>query len=142
MQVKIERKELASGYTMGALYINGAYFCDTLEDTDRFLTDAMSADDVMRKKVPGQTAIPIGRYRVRMSYSPRFKRDMPEILRVPGFSGVRIHAGNNARDTEGCILLGKKRAGGYIVDSRKTCNAFEDMLNDAGDVCDLEVCYG
>lgn len=141
LKAKIVRNEFADGYTMGRLYLNGKYFCDTLEDCDRSLYDKQTVTEIMRIKVQGQTAIPIGVYNVRVSYSQRFKRDVPLIEGVKGFSGVRIHAGNNARDTEGCVLLGRRRSGGYIGDSRNACNAFERELAQAGDVCELEICY-
>ena len=88
--------------TFGKLFIDGRYFGETLEDTDRELEDG-------GEKVYGQTAIPRGRYSVVVSMSRRFQREMPEVLDVPGFSGVRIHGGNTEADTLGCPLLGQVR---------------------------------
>lgn len=91
---RIARKET---YTIGHLYLNGEYFCDTLEDKDRGLdNDKMSIAEIKAIKVPRETAIPTGKYEVSITYSPRFKRMMPLLSGVKGFSGVRIHTGNYA----------------------------------------------
>jgi|SRR5581483_882502 len=97
MELLLKRDDLTPERTIGRLFIDGAYECFTLEDVVR-------PDGV---KVPGKTAIPAGRYRVVITMSPRFKRPLPLLLGVPHFEGVRIHAGNYATDTEGCILVGK-----------------------------------
>lgn len=88
--------------TFGKWFVDGVYLAETLEDTDRHL----EAGGV---KVPGKTAIPRGRYRMRLSISARFRKVMPEIYPVPGFSGVRAHGGNTEANTEGCPLLGAVR---------------------------------
>lgn len=111
--------------TEGLLYMSGLLFCDTLEDKWRDLTK--------EKKVPGETCIPAGRYRVIMDYSNRFKRVMPHILDVPNFKGVRIHAGNTRADTEGCILLGSYRQEGIIIESKVTTDRFNTLITDALD---------
>ena len=103
-KVEIKRTFKGAEYTIGKLYIDGAYFCDTLEDTVR-----------TGEKIAGKTAIPAGTYKVKMTWSPRFKRYLPEILNVPNFSGVRIHAGNSALDTEGCVLLGLNKVKARVV---------------------------
>lgn len=87
---------------LGKLFVDGKLLGQTLEDMDRHL-------EAGGEKVYGETAIPRGRYRVQLSYSQRFKRIMPEVLDVPGFTGIRIHGGNDAEDTHGCILLGAVR---------------------------------
>ena len=97
-------------YTIGKLSIDGHYFCDTLEDTVR----------PAGVKIPGRTAIPAGKYQIEITESIRFNRLMPIIKDVPGFSGVRIHSGNTAEDTEGCILVGFNRVKGKVLDSRDT----------------------
>lgn len=82
-------------------------------------------EPMMRKeKIKGRTAIPAGTYRVRLTYSPRFKKILPLVENVPNFSGVRIHTGNTSKDTEGCILVGRRieRNKDWIADSRKTFN--------------------
>ena len=88
------------------------YFCDTLEPTWRNLSGGKV------RKVPGKTAIPEGVYPVLVSWSPRFKRWLPLVQGVPGFEGIRIHSGNYPDDTQGCILVGKNRVAGMVVDSR------------------------
>lgn len=118
MQIELHRKYRKNGYTIGLLYINGQFVCNTLEDTDRGLTSAMSVNDIAAVKVKGKTAIPTGSYPVIMSYSPRFKKQMPLICGVKGFEGIRIHSGNSAEDTEGCILCGKNTEVGRITSSK------------------------
>lgn len=118
MKIEIHRKYRKNGYTIGLLYVNGAFICNTLEDTDRGLTSSMTADEIVQIKIKGKTAIPTGSYPVIMSYSPRFKKQMPLICGVKGFEGIRIHSGNSAEDTEGCILCGMNTEVGRITDSR------------------------
>ena len=118
MKIEIHRKYRKNGYTIGLLYVNGAFICNTLEDTDRGFTSAMSAKEIAAVKVKGKTAIPTGTYSVIMSYSPRFKKQMPLICGVKGFEGIRIHSGNSAEDTEGCILCGMNTEVGRITNSR------------------------
>ncbi len=91
----LKRFALVNGGTCGNLFLpDGKWLAFTLEDHERI------------RKVHGQTCIPVGKYELRMSMSPRFGKILPEVLEVPGFSGVRIHAGNTIDDTEGCILVG------------------------------------
>ena len=118
MILDLHRKYRKPGYTIGLLYVNGAYVCNTLEDTDRGLTDKMSSQEIAAIKVKGKTAIPTGRYKILMTYSPRFKKDMPLLCAVKGFEGIRIHSGNTASDTEGCILCGRNTEVGKVTDSR------------------------
>jgi len=108
MNITVKRIALRPTYTIGKLYINGKYYCDTLEDTVRDLNQNGKFDNG-EQKVYGQTAIPYGTYRVLWTYSPKFKKYMPEIKDVPEFSGVRIHSGNTATDTLGCILVGQNK---------------------------------
>lgn len=114
MILVLKRNFKGPDYTIGKLYIDGHYFCDTLEDTVR----------PSGTKIAGRTAIPAGEYEVVKSYSPRFKKILPEILDVPGFTGVRIHAGNTAKDTDGCILLGLNKTKGAVLDSQTTMAFF------------------
>lgn len=107
-------------YCIGKLYIDGVYFCDTIEDTDRGLDDSMSVKEVLGRKIKGQTAIPTGTYTVEITYSPKYKRMMPLLLNVKGYSGIRIHSGNTSKDTEGCLLVGKNTKVGMVTDSRNT----------------------
>lgn len=106
-------------YTLGTLNVNGELFCYTLEDEVR-----------EGPKVPGKTAIPYGTYKVIVDYSLRFKRLMPLLIDVPNFTGIRIHPGNTAEDTEGCILVGQDRREeeGTLVGSRSAFNELFGML--------------
>ncbi len=105
----IELKRIFKGknYTIGKLYVNGKYFCDTLEDA------------VRETKIAGITAIPAGRYQIENSMSPRFKRRLPMLYNVPDFTGIRIHRGNTHEDTEGCILVGENKKKGMVINSTK-----------------------
>ena len=139
MKVVVERKWPKSEYTIGRVYINGTQFCNSMEDTDRGLDQNMSVLRIKANKIFGKTAIPTGHYVVKMTYSPKYGRIMPEILNVKGYEGVRIHSGNTAEDTLGCILLGKNTKPGWISESRDTCRKFEELLIAAGGTCELEI---
>ena len=139
MQITLYRKYPKPGYTIGQLFIDGQYFCDTCEDTDRGLDQNMDAPEILKRKIQNETAIPTGEYVVRFTYSPRFKRLKPQIENVKGFSGVRIHAGNSAKDTEGCVLLGKNTIKGGVTNSRAWVTKFETALKVAGGVANLTI---
>jgi len=118
MLIEVKRFEFKDTHTVGKLYINGSYECFTLEDAVRNGT-----------KVIGKTAIPIGTYKLIIDASTRFKQDMPHILDVPDFTGVRIHSGNTSADTDGCILLGSTWAGkDFIGNSKIAYKKFFDKL--------------
>lgn len=131
MNITLNRIAKKSKYTIGKLYIDGEYFCDTIEDTDRGLTQTMTDAQVKSKKVYGQTAIPTGTYRVIISYSNKFKRQMPLLLNVPGFLGIRIHSGNTEKDTEGCLIVGKNKVVGKVIESKDTYNKLFSILCEA-----------
>lgn len=131
MNITLNRIAKKSKYTIGKLYIDGEYFCDTIEDTDRGLTQTMTDTQIKSKKVHGQTAIPTGTYRVIISYSNKFKRQMPLLLNVPGFLGIRIHSGNTEKDTEGCLIVGKNKVVGKVIESKDTYNKLFSILCEA-----------
>lgn len=130
IKLTLKRFAFKDKYTIGRLYINGLYFSDTLEDKDRGLYDWLSEGYIKEIKVKHQTAIPYGIYKVLWSYSPKYKRMMPEVLNVKGFSGIRIHSGNTADDSSGCILLGFNKEVGKVLDSRKTCKKFYEIIEE------------
>jgi hypothetical protein len=139
MEVIIDRAWKRGNYTVGKVIIGGKRFSESMEDKDRGLTQDMSEKEIKDVKVYGETAIPTGVYTVKMTYSQKYKRNMPEVLDVPGFSGIRIHSGNTAKDSLGCILLGRNTKVGMITESRKTCKEFERMLEAAGGECKLTI---
>ena len=139
MEAKLERAWRRETYTVGRVFVDGERFSESMEDKDRGLTQDMSDEEIKDANVYGETAIPTGVYTVKMTYSPKYKRNMPEVLDVPGFSGIRIHSGNTAKDSLGCILLGRNTKVGMITNSRATCKEFERLLIAAGGECKLTI---
>lgn len=134
MKIKLIRKYRKETYTIGKLYVDGVYFCDTIEDRDRGLNNDMGLAEIMAKKRYGETAIPYGTYDVEITFSPKYKRMMPEIKGVKGFSGIRIHSGNTSKDTLGCLIVGKNTQVGMVTESRKTYNALFALMKDKKDI--------
>ena len=137
MEILIDRKYKKEGYTIGRLYINGELFCNTLEDRDRGLTTNMTLEEINSRKVYGETAIPRGTYRVDMdTISPKYSKikwykdlcggKMPRVLYVPGFDGILFHPGVTAKDSLGCILVGKNTLKGKLTSSKDT---FKELYN-------------
>lgn len=131
MELTLTRFEFDSVSTVGRLMMGSTQLCFILEDKDRGLKQTMDAEAIRRIKVEGKTAIPYGRYEINCTMSPRFKRVLPQLLAVKGYSGVRIHPGNFNEDTEGCLLpglsyrsLGMK---GYMVENSRT--AFSSLYD-------------
>lgn len=133
MELLLKRIAKKDSYTIGKLYIDGVYTCDTLEDKDRGLKDSMSIEDIKKAKVYGETAIPIGTYTVSYTYSNRFKKMMPAVNNVKGYEGIRIHSGNTAKDSLGCILLGQNKEVGKVLNSRVTCDKVYAIIKKASD---------
>ena len=134
MEVLIDRAWKKDGYTISRLYVNGELFgCNTLEDTDRGLRQDMHLEEIKKKKVYGQTAIPSGSYECVYTYSNRFNKMLPLLKDVPGFDGIRIHSGNSAKDTLGCILVGKNNKKGWVSDSRFWTNKLIQTMKTAWD---------
>lgn len=132
MVIRIDRRWKKAEYTVSRVYINGVYFgCNALEDTDRGLLQTMQLSELQRRKIKGKTAIPRGYYDVRITYSQKYKRMMPLVVDVPAFSGIRLHSGNSAKDTEGCILFGKNDKVGWISDSRYWTNKIYNEIDRA-----------
>ena len=128
MKIELVRIAFKETYTIGKLYVDGKYFSDVLEDVDRGLDSSMTESEILEKKVKGQTAIPTGHYVINITYSPKYKRMMPLLLDVKGFSGIRIHSGNTAKDTEGCLLVGKNKKVGMVLESRDTYQRLFKMM--------------
>lgn len=121
MILRVVREPSRHGATLGVLFVDGVFECFTLEDELRAV------------KIPGETAIPAGRYAVKLTHSPRFGRVLPEVLNVPNFTGVRIHAGNRKDDTEGCLLVGEHRGDNWIGNSQLALGKLMAKLVTASD---------
>lgn len=119
MKLELKRTALKPDYTIGRMSIDGTRFSDTLEDAVRPV------------KIKGITAIPAGTYKVVMTLSNRFKKVMPLLVNVPNFEGVRIHSGNTAKDTEGCILIGRNTIKGALTESRILTNKLYEYIEEA-----------
>lgn len=146
MELLLYRIARRDTYTIGHLYIDGKYFCDTIEDKDRGLTQSMPQAVIRATKRKGVTAIPAGRYRVTLEVkSPKFSAKkyeknygfcdgyLPRLINVPGFDGVLIHIGNTARDTDGCVLVGKNTKVGKVLESRAVFVKLYEELKKAKD---------
>lgn len=142
MTIKIDRKYKKLGYTISNLYIDGVWFCNALEDTDRGLRQTMPVEEIRQKKIYGMTAIPSGRYIVRMDivspkysqydwYRKNFGGRMPRLENVKGFEGILIHPGNDALDSYGCILVGVNKQKGKVLESRATFQRLWKILEEA-----------
>lgn len=144
MEVKVKRIARKQLYTIGKLYVNDEYICDTIEDTDRSLTNKMTSAQVLKKKVKDKTAIPTGTYQLTLKIqSPKYSKKayfkkycnamMPRILNIPGFEGVLIHTGNTQLDSAGCLIVGYNKVVGKVVDSVKAFEKLYPILKTASD---------
>ena len=127
MKIKVDRIYKGESYTIGKMYLNGEYFCDTLEDAIRPV------------KIPNETAIPAGTYKVEVTYSPRFKRNLPLLVDVPNYTGIRIHNGSNKDHTSGCILVGFNTSKGILTNSRKTSDKLTNLLKSLSEPIEIEI---
>lgn len=127
MKITVKRGGIHDESTTGELFIDGLFECFTLEDKDRYLEEGTNA------KVYGRTAIPRGEYRITITLSNRFKKPLPLLHGVPGFDGIRIHAGNTHDDTDGCILVGHTFDGDFIGESRKAMDSLQPKIQAALD---------
>ena len=134
MKIEVKRIAKRSTYTIGKMYIDGNYFCDTLEDVDRSINQKDSLDTIKQIKVAGATAIPTGTYKVIVNMSPKFQRNLPRLIDVPGFEGILIHRGNTDKDTAGCILVGENKVVGKVINStvyeKKLVNILQNTKED------------
>ena len=142
LELLVDRKYKKETYTIGNLYVDGEWFCNTLEDKDRGLKSSMSLEEINEAKVYAETAIPAGRYVVRMDVvSPKYNRvkwykdnfggRMPRLENVKGFSGVLVHPGTAAVDSAGCIIVGLNKKKGNVLESRATFTKLWKILEEA-----------
>jgi hypothetical protein len=114
MNISVVRERFTKLSTIGRLYVDNVFCCYVLEDCDRHLENG-------GVKLYGETAIPLGSYIVKMTMSARFGKVLPQLMNVPQFEGIRIHAGNTDADTHGCLLLGMSANVDKVAGSRKAC---------------------
>ena len=136
MELVLKRTAKKKDYTIGKLYIKEdvldeystgeklTYLCDTLEPKWRDYAHGAN-------KVKGKSAIPEGRYPVVITYSPKFELWLPLLVNVPKFEGIRIHAGNSVKDTQGCILVGENKVVGKVFNSRKCVELVKNKIVEA-----------
>lgn len=117
LQLLLIRKWKKAEYTIGQLYVNGEFFCNTVEDVDRGLNQNMTEAQVLKVKVKDETAIPTGTYKLEVTMSPKFKRELIMVCDVPGFVGIRMHRGNYAKDSSGCVIVGENKVKGGVINS-------------------------
>ena len=144
MRLLLDRTYKGPDYTIGHLYVDGAYCCDTIEDTDRGLLKTTPIEVIRAKKVRTRTAIPRGTYRVTLSVqSPKFstrpyyykfcKAYMPRLLDVLGFEGILIHCGSSERSSAGCIIVGRNTVKGRVTGSQECFERLYRKLKTAED---------
>ena len=146
MKLRVERTYRGPKYTIGHLYIDDKYFCDTREDPDRGLVSTMPLSKIKEIKIKGDTCIPYGTYTVSLNIiSPKYsnivkfkyaaiaKGRMPRVTNVPGYDGILIHAGNTQADTEGCLLVGENKVKGKVINSQATWQKLYSILKAAND---------
>lgn len=132
LDMKLVREQFKDTQTVGKLYLNGVYFCDTLEDKNRDL-NKNGIFDGTEKKVYSETCIPFGQYKVIINQSPRFKRLMPRLLNVPHFDGILIHNGVTEKNSAGCILVGSYD-GQKLVRSKEIFNKLFEIMKYYNDI--------
>lgn len=144
MEVLVKRIARRETYTIGKLYVDGKYVCDTIEDKDRGLKQTMSPAQVAKIKIKHLTAIPTGTYDLTLKVrSPKYSKKpyfvqycnamMPRILSVPGFDGILVHTGNSANDSSGCIVVGYNTVVGKVLNSKKAFETLYPILKEASD---------
>lgn len=146
MRVLIDRKYKKELYTISNLYIDGKYFCNIIEDTDRGLTQSTPLEEIRKKKVSSKTAIPSGIYKVTLDVvSPKYSKNsyykvvcnskLPRLLNVPGFDGILIHCGNTEKDSAGCLIVGENKVKGQVINSKSTFEKlYKELLKDKNNI--------
>ena len=133
MKIEIRRRWKKEGYTIGELYVNGIFRCNTLEPQDRGFKSCMSSMSIQETKVPGKTAIPTGAYVCHVHWMPKMMKMRPQLISVPGFWGIFIHEGNTVKDTRGCILLGENTSKGFVSHSKQHVISLTEEIQDCED---------
>lgn len=144
MKLTLKRIAKKDKYTIGRMYVNGEYFCDTIEDKDRNLDQSMSEANIRKIKVYRQTAIPTGTYKVLMNTvsgtfvkKPKYKEfcggKLPRLGYVKGFSGILIHSGTDQDSSAGCIIVGQNKVVGKVINSWETFKKLYGVLKKASD---------
>lgn len=153
MKISLKRIYTNNQYTIGHIYVDGTYVCDSIEDADRGLKDSMTLDEIRSKKIKDKTAIPQGNYKVTMNViSPRFSKKkyykdfcggrLPRITSVKGFDGVLIHIGNTDKDSSGCLIVGYNKEKGKVLNSKQAFEKLYRMLDSAnrnGEKIDIKI---
>jgi hypothetical protein len=134
--LRVIRSNYTKDSTIGTMYLNDKLFCFTLEDVCRDLNRDGDLADKNEVKIHGETCIPAGSYKVIINMSNRFKTMMPLLINVPGFEGVRIHAGNTKADTHGCLLVGKKIGLDTVLNSKV---AFSELMSELTKYSEIEL---
>ena len=130
MKLELKRIALKPNYTIGKLFINGTYYCDTIEDKVIDLNKNGKFDDGLNK-VMHQTAIPYGTFKVVVNHSPKFNRELPRLLDVPYFEGILIHNGSDQNSSSGCIIVGENKIVGKVTNSTFYMNNLTARIKDA-----------
>lgn len=143
MELRLHRKWRKDGYSIGRLFVNNEYFCNTCEDTDRGLSSDMTTKEIEERKKKGITAIPYGRYEITLKMQSAKYKDkkayqsikgyLPRLKNVKGYSGILIHIGNFPKDTDGCILVGENKVKGGVCNSTIWFWKLYDLLKAAAD---------
>lgn len=139
MEITVDRKWKKAGYTIGRVFIDGEFFCNSCEDVDRELAQTMDPVIIRNKKIPNQTAIPTGKYKITLDVvSPKYSKyeyymnvcqgKLPRLLDVPGFDGILIHVGTNANHSSGCILVGYNKIKGGLTDGKEVFKELYDRM--------------
>lgn len=136
MKLTLKRNIFTDESTIGELFVDGKFECFVLEDVDRNLNSAMQLEAITAIKIKGHTCIPYGEYRIHNTFSNRFQKILPLLEGVKGFEGIRIHSGNTAVDTEGCLLPGTAKANNLVLHSR---NAFQNLWNKLEDETEITI---
>ena len=139
MKLLLKRKFKGEKYTVGDLFIDGEFFCNTIEDAVKPLpltcpNTPKWESCKCKEKVYAQTAIPAGAYKITLERSPKFKRILPLLHNVPHFLGILIHAGNTERDSAGCIIVGRNTVKGKVLQSKDTLEALMKRLENEKEI--------